>query len=173
MHRREILRALSGAAAVSVLGPLTAGQRFRLGRALHARLRPGVFRTLNARHAVLVTELAETILPRTDTPGATDVRVAEFVDLLLTEWYSSAERARLLTGIAAIDANMQREGGMAAAVALLDGTGGPPESASGAYQRLKGHVIHGYFTSREVQTGVLRTVIIPGRFDGCATPDAR
>ena len=37
-----------------------------------------------------------------------------------------------------------------------------------AYSRLKELVIHGYFTSERVQKEVLRTQIIPGRFDGAA-----
>jgi hypothetical protein len=27
--------------------------------------------------------------------------------------------------------------------------------------------VYGYFTSRQVQQDVLKTVVVPGRFDGC------
>jgi hypothetical protein len=37
-----------------------------------------------------------------------------------------------------------------------------------AWSRLKGLVVHGYFTSERVQKDVLKTVIMPGRFDGNA-----
>ena len=36
------------------------------------------------------------------------------------------------------------------------------------YQRAKGLVIHGYFTSERVQKDVLKTEIMPGRFVGDA-----
>jgi len=37
-----------------------------------------------------------------------------------------------------------------------------------AWSRLKGLVVHGYFTSERVQKDVLKTVVMPGRFDGNA-----
>jgi hypothetical protein len=37
-----------------------------------------------------------------------------------------------------------------------------------AWQKLKGLVIHGYFTSERVQKDLLKTVIMPMRFDGNA-----
>ena len=41
------------------------------------------------------------------------------------------------------------------------------------YSRVKGLVIHGYFTSERVQRDVLKTEIMPGRFDGAADMPAR
>jgi hypothetical protein len=38
---------------------------------------------------------------------------------------------------------------------------------------VKGLVIHGYFTSERVQRDVLKTEIMPGRFDGAADMPAR
>lgn len=41
-------------------------------------------------------------------------------------------------------------------------------SAAGlAWWRLKGLVLHGYFTSERVQKEVLKVQVMPGRFDGC------
>ena len=44
------------------------------------------------------------IIPETDTPGATSVKVPEFIDLILTEWASDDERAAFLAGLSDIDA---------------------------------------------------------------------
>ena len=170
---------MGGAAAASLLAPLTPEERLRLGTLLHARRRPGQYRTLDARQASLVAEIAETIIPVTDTPGAKDVGITEFVDLLLTEWYTAEEREAFLGGLAAIDGESARaEGtpftalnadGRARVLTPLDGAQGPLDSAAGAFGRMKSLTVYGYFTSREVQTSVLETVIIPGRYDGCVT----
>jgi hypothetical protein len=151
-----------------------------LGRRLHAAVaaEPGPLAALSARQAALVAELADLIIPRTDTPGAVDVRVVEFIDRILGFWDSSDERDRFLAGLEAIDARARLAGaaGFAALdpdrkielLTRLDGaTDRAPESAEAAWDRLKRMVVYGYFTSREVQEQVLHTAIIPGRYQGC------
>ena len=49
-------------------------------------------RTLDSHQNATVTAIAEMIIPRTETAGATDVGVNQFIDLILTEWYSDEER---------------------------------------------------------------------------------
>ena len=48
-----------------------------------------------------------TLLPETDTVGATSVGVNRFIDLLLSESMLAAQRDRFLAGLAAIDARSQ------------------------------------------------------------------
>ena len=86
MLRRDLLRVLGGAGIASVLAPLSPEQRLGLGRRLHAAVAsgpPGALAALNPEQAALVAELSDLIIPRTDTPGATDVRVVEFIDRIL------------------------------------------------------------------------------------------
>ena len=47
--------------------------------------------------------MAELILPKTDTPGASDVGAGEFIDLMLTEWYDEQDRTRFLNGLSEVD----------------------------------------------------------------------
>ena len=54
------------------------------------------------RYAVLVA-LADTIVPRTDTPGALDVKVPEYVDALLGNWASPARRTEFVAALDALD----------------------------------------------------------------------
>ena len=43
------------------------------------------------------------IIPRTDTPSASDAGVSDFIDLILTEWYEASERTYFVNGLAAVD----------------------------------------------------------------------
>ena len=64
-----------------------------IANVLHAAATPGakaVF--LSPAQLDLVTAIAERILPRTDTPGATDVGVPAFVDLMLGNYSTETER---------------------------------------------------------------------------------
>src|ERR1700730_9179808 len=100
MDRREALRLLAMGAALQLApGKLFAGLR-------EARAFLGTqttVRTLDPHQYTTVTAIAELILPRTETPGATDVGVSQFIDLILTEWYNPEERIRFLNGLADVD----------------------------------------------------------------------
>ena len=67
--------------------------------------------TLDARQLELVATLAEHIIPATDTPGARAAGVHRFVDVLLTGYYSDAERDRFLAGLGDVDARAQEAHG--------------------------------------------------------------
>lgn len=100
MHRRAAIRLLLGTAAI----PLLPREVLALFGQAHRDL-PAVYapRTLNAHQDATVTTIAEWIIPQTATPGAKAVRVNEFIDLILTDWYDNEDRARFLTGLTKMD----------------------------------------------------------------------
>jgi hypothetical protein len=100
MKRREVLRLLGSAAAVSAL-PLEAITAIRQANAQVANSIG--LRTLNPHQNATVTAIAEAIIPATDTPGAKGAKVNEFIDLLLTEWYEPSEAKEFLAGLADVD----------------------------------------------------------------------
>lgn len=178
MRRREVLSFLGAAVLAPLLTPLSAEQRWTLGADLHDRMAGGARgRALSRARMALVVALADTILPRTDTPGAVDVGAPEFVDLLLAEWYPDDERRELVTGLDGLDARCREAQGAAFAeldpakrtafLLTVDGHDGPPGSPEQAYAKLKDAIVFGYLTSKPIAPLVRRFPIIPGRFDGC------
>jgi hypothetical protein len=181
MNRRQVLGYLGAAALAPMLAPLSAERRLEVGRALHARLaglggaRGG--RALSAFQQATVAEISEIIIPETDTPGAKSVRVDEFVDLLLAEWYSPEERDQFLAGLAEIDARSAQRFGhpfldlsgpdRLAMLESLDGRFGEPGSAEATFSRLKGLTVYGWCTSEAISTNVIKVPVVPGRWDPC------
>ena len=51
----------------------------------------------------LVAEIAEVILPKTDTPGAKDVFVHRFVDTMFGEFMEEKDKAIFVDGLASVD----------------------------------------------------------------------
>lgn len=101
MQRREVLRLLAGTAAL----PLLSSDVFALFQQVHNQLpATPALKTLDPHQDATVTAIAELIIPQTDTPGAKAVRVNEFIDLILTEWYDEKDRDRFLAGLANVDA---------------------------------------------------------------------
>jgi len=178
MHRREALRFLGAATLAPLLTPFSARERWSFGRKLHQQIVPGeAGRALSAPQLALVTSLADTIIPRTDTPGAVDVAAPAFVDLLLAEWYPDRERQEILAGIDAWDARCRvaqgnsfaalDEEGRIAFLTVVDAETGTAGSPAAAYSAIKSAIVFGYVTSKQVAEAHRTTPIIPGRFDGC------
>jgi hypothetical protein len=195
MERRDALRLIGSAAAIPVFSGLGAERLWAIAESTHLRAARTAGAALDAHQLETVAVIAEHILPRTDTPGARDAGVPEFVDLLLAEWYDETERGNFLAGLAAIDASSRVAGGgsfvglgTVEQLALLEGldaaTTRPPApdpasheapkpappapgSAEATYANLKRLTLYGYFTSKPVMTTVLKTNIWPGRYDGC------
>ena len=171
MKRRELLRALASAAALAALPDknLAAWSRVASGIPLQNALSPA--------HLALVRAIADTIIPRTNTPSATDVGVHKFVDVIVNEYLTETERVAALAGLDAIDARARTESGVTFTElsadersAMIDNFEKGDRSAepSQTYWRLKGLVVHGYFTSERVMRDVLKVTVMPGRFEGAA-----
>lgn len=100
MNRRDAIRRL---AATSALSALPFETLIEIGREARATTMTASFQTLSAHRAATLRAATEVILPRTDTPGAADAQVAEFIDLLLTDWMDTDERDRVVAAIDEID----------------------------------------------------------------------
>lgn len=58
---------------------------------------------LSKEEAKIIGELAETILPETDTPGAKSMHLDEFIDLMLKDCFTGAEQLQFKKGLANLD----------------------------------------------------------------------
>ena len=186
MQRRELLKVIGAAAALPFV-PARADAAVRLAESVHRRLdaeraATGVrhaLRVLSPEQNELVTTIAEMILPETDTLGATSVHVNEFIDLLLAEWSSDEDRTRFLAGLDAIDHEARAnyttrfvelpESDRVVTLRALDAMRDARDGAGRAFGELKRLTVYAYFTSEPVQKNVLRTVMWPGRYDGCVS----
>lgn len=138
---------------------------------------PAAPRVLTVAHTDMITLIADTILPRSDTPSATDVGVLPWIDLVVAQYFSAARRSSFFEDLAAIDDFALSAAGAPLArlkdqplekvIASLDAACGRLDLAPAprGYVHVKELVIHGYFTSKPVQQDILKFVILPGRFD--------
>jgi len=175
MQRREVVRFLGAALALPFI-PGSAEAAIEMAEGLHRRVGEVPFRTLNPHQQALVTMIAEMIIPETDTPGATSVKVPEFIDLILTEWASDEERAAFLVGLTDIDARAAALGttrfvdmppsGRLELFTTLDVKRTDKTGAGHAVMRLKALTVYGYFTSKVVQQDILKTQMFFNGYDG-------
>jgi hypothetical protein len=161
---------------------------FLLGAALSPSIVAGVLRAqtpsagavagrryLDASQFPTVAAAAERILPKTDTPGALDVGVPAFIDLMYGEFLTADERFLFATGVKDIEAAARARHGQAftalSAAAQDDVLTSIATASQGRdktfFALLKELAVTGYFTSEPVGRNVLHYDPVPGRWDAC------
>lgn len=118
-RRRALQRiglALGGIATAPVLSGVLGGCRTPSGDEAAAY----AFQTLDENQQRTLAALVDRILPPTDTPGAAEAGVPQFVDKMLAEWYAPDERDAFLAGLAEVDARAGGEGEGVITFAELD-----------------------------------------------------
>jgi gluconate 2-dehydrogenase gamma chain len=100
MKRRDVLKLLGSATALSAL---PAEALTLLEQASAQAAGSNALKTLDPHQNATVVTISELIIPATDTPGAKEAKVNEFIDLLLSEWFEPAETQAFLAGLADVD----------------------------------------------------------------------
>lgn len=143
---------------------------------------------LSEDQARFISAFADTILPRTDTPGALDVKADIFLDLVYAKTYDEAGQKNLVADIEKFNTDCKTTYGKVfaelsaedKAACLKDheskspkfpknvwGTAVGPKEPVGFYRSLKSSVLWAYFSSEEIGKNVLSYDPIPGEFRGC------
>jgi gluconate 2-dehydrogenase gamma chain len=134
----------------------------------------------------IVSAVSEILIPRTDTPGAIDVGVPRFIDLMLEDVCTQKDREHYLAGLADFDAAAHTEQGKeflalepTHQVALVrrfhDAAVIEDQRAARLREDLqrpfilmtKELTLLGFFTSRAGATQVLQYVAVPGSYHAC------
>lgn len=119
--------------------------------------------------------IADRIIPRTDTPGAADVGVPAFIDLLYGEFMTEGERQLLTTGLVEVETAAKSAHGASFPTlaadrqdVLLRNIARAEKSPDGGFFGLiRSATVLGYFTSEPVGRKVLHYDPVPGRYEGC------
>ena len=180
LSRREVIRrAMTACGAATVIGStslLNAACASASGRDEQARET-----SFSAKEIAWLDEVAETILPATDTPGASAAQVGAFIALMVTDTYAPEEQQQFRAGMQDLEARSvgrHQLGFMDASPAqrlellqLLDReqfeTAKDPDAEPHYFNRIKGLTLLGYFTSQIGYTQALRYIETPGRYDPC------
>jgi gluconate 2-dehydrogenase gamma chain len=127
-------------------------------------------RALTAEQGAIVAALADAILPETDTPSATAVGVHVFVDLVVAECLTAADRQAFVAGLADLDRLARADhGGAIAALTPAARTAmlARLEAGHPFVKTLKELVVLGYGTSKIGTTQWLAYDHVPGGYRGC------
>lgn len=174
MDRRSLLKLIAISTGATLIG----------GNALLAQTALATETAFSDDDILRLDELAETILPRTNTPGAKDAKVGAFMTVFVTDCYTPAEQAGFHDGLLQLEARseaayqtsfvalsaeqrlelvqeLDRE-----AKAQIADEQTAEEAEPHYFTMMKQLTLFGFFTSKVGATEVLRYVAVPGRYDG-------
>lgn len=122
--------------------------------------------------------LAETIIPETDTPGAREAGVGDFIEFMLQEWYPAEDRERFVDGLASLHEYCNAQFGTRFAAldvaqqidvvsTLMEGRSENfADGGKAFFEHAKQLTVFGYYTSEIGMTVERRYLPLPGRYDG-------
>lgn len=163
INRRQALQAAGIFLGTAISSPILAiieGKKTYFGKNYQA----------SAAEILLLAEMAETIIPTTDTPGAKAADVHQFIQKVIKDCYSLADQNKFYESINDFDKKLKSTGKSFTSsteqekiAALKQLHKDDPEF----FKRLKELTVTGYFTSEIGATMALAYLPIPGKYEGC------
>ncbi|HEV8332873.1 MAG TPA: gluconate 2-dehydrogenase subunit 3 family protein [Steroidobacteraceae bacterium] len=186
MNRRELIQRVAMLMGGAISAPAVLGVLNGCSPQPGAKWHPAF---LSNDEGAIVEEVADLILPRTDTPGARDVGVPAFIDVILKDAYPADDQSRFISGLKDFDSEAQRAHGkpflelsqaqrrtylqqVHDAAAAAEKTQADNDVPVGERKRpfvlmMKELTMLGFFTSQVGATQVLQYVAVPGGFQAC------
>ncbi len=175
MERRELLKMITLASG----GVLIGGELLLSGCKTNAKS-DAAFSTDDI---AFLDEVAETIIPKTNTPGAKDAEVGKFMAVMVNDCYEAKDQKIFHDGLIKLDEASKKKFSSSfmkintaqrkELLTELDKEAkeyhkNKKETDSNHYfTMMKQLTLFGFFTSKPGATEALRYVAVPGKYEGC------
>jgi len=177
MNRRELLKMVAAAT-----GGVVIGGEFFLAGCKNPDAGVGESATFGESDIAFLDEVAETIFPKTSTPGAKDAKVGQYMTVMVNDCYDKKEQDAFHAGMKSLNEACNKMHGhdfMKAEPAhrkellvALDKERDEyqktkkKEDPNHYFQAFKQLTIMGYFTSKEGREGATNYQPVPGKYQG-------
>lgn len=179
MNRRDALSRVA-----LLLGGTVIGAEFFLSGCSPADKKIGQSVDFTADDIAYLDEVAETIIPATDTPGAKAAKVGTFMTVMVKDCYDEKNQKVFLEGMNKLNEASKKKFNGSGFMKItpeqrkellteLDkeqkeyGKNKKQEDDPHYFSQMKQLTLLGYFTSEQGATQALRYVPVPGRYDAC------
>lgn len=179
MNRRDALSRVA-----LLLGGTVIGAEFFLSGCASGDKKIGQSVDFTADDIAYLDEVAETIIPATDTPGAKAAKVGTFMTVMVKDCYDEKNQKVFLEGMNKLNEASKKKFGGSAFMKITPEQrkelltevdkeqkeytkNKKKEDDAHYFTQMKQLTLLGYFTSEPGATQALRYVAVPGRFDAC------
>ena len=180
MDRRELLKMIA-----LLTGGAVIGSEFLLEGCKNPSAKTSL--TFNDDDIAFLNEVAETILPATNTPGAKAANVGQFMTVIVNDCYEEKDQTVFHEGIKKLDdackemhharfMNVRPEDRKQLLISLDEEAkdyqqkkkdSGKEDMPSHYFTLMKQLTLWGYFTSKEGMMQALNYVPVPGKYESC------
>ena len=171
INRREMLKQVAVMTGGAVSASVMLGVMSSTGFAQSADIKDAAFSEAQLN---LVGEMAQMIIPDTDTPGAKAAGVHDYIHLIVSEWYYPDEKNNFMMGLGAVDGRSNNAYGKdflncsdTERHKLMTDMDNEKSEEKTFFQEFKELTLVGYFTSQIGAEEELRYEAIPGPYEGC------
>ena len=133
--------------------------------------------SITAKEEDLLAEIAETMIPATDTPGAKALNLHQFVLKMMDDCYDKEEQKKIVSGLRTVNSYSEKSKGNSfkdlsrgnkLAVLREIGKDKSKDSELNFFLlQTRKWLVKGYETSEYVLTKITPYELVPGRFEGC------
>lgn len=166
MKRREILRRTAVITGAAVSAPLAlsllSGCKTDAAEAMSDALS-----FFSSDDMSLVQKAIDIIIPRTDSPSASDVGVHKMIDHMVGNVYKQEDRDAYSSAMSGLLSHLSSSDDMEQAIGDLEQPSSGGNALSSAYAQLKQQAIAYYLSSEEIGTKYLNYLPIPGEYLAC------
>jgi len=179
MDRRELLKMVALLNGGAVIG----GEVFLSGCTNNDKTATTTTGAFSNDDIAFLDEVGETILPKTNTPGAKEAQVGAFMTVMVNDCYNEADQKTFREGMKKLDeaSNKLNNASFIKSTAEqrhnllvnLDKEAKDhqknkkQDDPSHYFTMMKQLTLMGFFTSKPGATQALRYVAVPGKYEGC------
>lgn len=178
MNRRDALSRVA-----LILGGTVVGAHVFLEGCNPAEKKAATPGTFSDSDIAYLDEIADTIIPTTNTPGAKAAKVGAFMTVMVNDCYDEKDQKVFFDGMKQLDEACNKQFGKS--FMDIDATQRKtllteidkeakdymakkkPEDAKHYFRLMKELTLLGYFTSEIGATQALRYIAVPGKYEGC------
>lgn len=130
---------------------------------------------LSKLEAATLSTLVQTLIPKTDTPGAGDLQVDQFVEVMVKDCYDKNTQKIFRDGLSALDTQSKASNQLSFSAAseaqrkkiLESHDAAGSDTQKQFYNLVKNLTIQGYMSSEYVMTNLTHYELVPARYHGC------
>ena len=170
MQRRTALKQLAFASAALLLIPRCMQDKGKVSILLKKI-------SIDADQEKLVAELCESIIPKTNTPGANDINAHLFALMMVDDCYKTEDQQKFMEGLKAFETNIKKQFGASfvncsniekeKVLTELEAKKTGNENIAYFYATLKELTVQSYTASKFYLTEIQEYKLVPGKYKGC------
>jgi len=174
MNRRTVIKQIAISSAAAFLFPAC----FRDGKDQQTYVKLNNLKITGAEKD-LIGDIADVIIPETDTPGARKLEGHVFVLVMVDDCLGKEDQEKYITGMRSFDESLRtltgksfQEANLEQRTEMLNELEKNADKVSGEanyfYRRTRGYIIQSYLSSQHFLTAVKEYKLVPGpNFKGC------